>query len=193
MGVDWTDQAHPTSHCWFSYNPIDPSSAPACSFLACQNPKPTLILSLVQCETCLIVVHTHHLSSLQTKTSNTINYIPPCRPSFFGDNENDEDHKSERHFWSHTSTLPKPCAVCKRKSVANSLFGNNRASTMPTLEIMTKGATNNKSPVAGGSPKLSGTIGGLQCLWCSRSYHRQCWDQISNHEDKNKCDYGVLR
>ncbi|CAF0894464.1 unnamed protein product [Rotaria sordida] len=192
IGVDWSDQAHPISHCWFPYNPNDLSSAPACSFLSCQNRKPTLLLSLVQCESCLIVVHTHHLSNLQTTKTNITNYMPSCRPSFCDDNENDKENKHDRHFWSNISILSKPCTICKRKSMSNSLFGNTRPSTMSTLEIMNKGINNNKSPVPG-SPKLSGITAGLQCLWCSRSYHRQCWDQISNQDDKNKCDYGVFR
>ncbi|CAF2313531.1 unnamed protein product [Rotaria sp. Silwood2] len=192
IGVDWTDQAYPISHCWFPYNPTDPSSAPACSFLSCQNPKPTLVLSLVQCESCLIVVHTHHLSNLRTTKSNITKYMPSCRPSFCDDNDNAGKNKHDRHFWSNISILAKPCTSCKRKSMSNSLFGNSRASPVPTSDIMTKGISNNKSPVPG-SPQLSGTAGGLQCLWCSRGYHRQCWEQISNQDDKNKCDYGVFR
>ncbi|CAF3337328.1 unnamed protein product [Rotaria sp. Silwood1] len=192
IGVDWSDQAHSVSHCWFPYSPTDPSSAPACSFLSCQNPKPTLVLSLVQCESCLIVVHTHHLSNLRTTKSNITHYMPSCRPSFCDDNDNDKKTNHDRHFWSNTSILPKPCAICKRKSMSTSLFGNSRASPLPTLDVMTKGISNNRSSVPG-SPQLSGTAGGLQCLWCSRGYHRQCWEQISNQDDKNKCDYGVYR
>ncbi|CAF4730451.1 unnamed protein product, partial [Rotaria magnacalcarata] len=79
--------------CWFPYTSTDPSSAPSCCFLSCQNPRPTLVLSLVQCEACLIVVHTHHLSNLRTTTSNITNCMPSCRPSFCDDHESDEQHK----------------------------------------------------------------------------------------------------
>ncbi|CAF3189583.1 unnamed protein product [Rotaria socialis] len=192
FGVDWTEQAHPLSHCWFPYTLTDPSSAPSCYFLSCQNPRPTLVLSLVQCESCLIVVHTHHLSNLRTTKSNITNCMPPCRPSFCDDHEPDEQHKRDRHFWLNTIVLAKPCAFCKRKSMSSSLFNNTRASTMPTLDLMPKSITNSKSPVPG-SPQLSGPTGGLQCVWCSRGYHRQCWEHISNQDDKNKCDYGIFR
>jgi hypothetical protein len=190
-GVDWTDQARPTSHCWFPYNPTDPASSPACSFFSCKNPKPTLILSLVQCESCLIVVHTHHLTNIRPATILT-NHMPLCRPTFFDHNENEEQNKFDRHFWYNASILSKPCALCKRKSTSTSIFSNTRPSTMPTLDIMTKGLNNNKSPIPG-SPQMSGTASGIQCLWCSRSYHRRCWEQIFNQDDKNKCDYGVYR
>jgi hypothetical protein len=64
---------------------------------------------------------------------------------------------------------------------------------MPSLDAMTKGSPN-KSPLPdNSSPKISGTSSGFQCLWCLRGYHRRCWDQVFNQDDKNKCDYGVLR
>ncbi|UJR25733.1 hypothetical protein I4U23_007084 [Adineta vaga] len=187
-GVDWTDRTYSTSHCWYPYIPTDLTSSPACSFFSCKNPKPSLLLALVQCESCFLIVHTHHLSNLSTIQTNL---MPSCRPSFFDDN--DEPNKSDQHFWSNISVLSKPCTFCKRKSMSNPIFsGNNRPSTMPTLDIMTKGITYSKSPIPD-SPKLSGSTGGLQCLWCSRGYHRRCWEQIFNHEDRNKCDYGVFR
>jgi hypothetical protein len=60
---------------------------------------------------------------------------------------------------------------------------------MPLVEMM----NNNKSPIPG-SPQSPGTSSsGLQCLWCSRSYHRRCWEQVFTNDDKHKCDYGVYR
>jgi hypothetical protein len=145
------------------------------------------MLSLIQCESCLIVVHTHHLTNLRTSELN--NSIPPCRPSFSDINDNEQsNHKFDQHFWSNISMLSKPCAFCKRKSISTSLFGTSRPSTIPVVEMM-----NNKSPIPG-SPRLSPTShGGLQCLWCSRSYHRRCWEQAFTNDDKQKCDYGVYR
>ncbi|CAF1186739.1 unnamed protein product [Adineta steineri] len=194
-GVDWTDRASSTSHCWFPYHQTDPASSPACAFFSCKNPKPTLILSLVQCESCFIVVHNHHLLNLRTSTTTAAaasktNFMPLCRPSFFDD---DEQNKVDRHYWSPVSILTKPCAFCKRKSISNVLFsGNTRPSTMPTFDIASRGFGYNKSPIPE-SPKLSRTTNGLQCLWCSRGYHRRCWEQIFNHDDKHKCDYGIFR
>ena len=148
------------------------------------------MLSLIQCESCLIVIHTHHLSN--SRTTTLTNYMPQCRPSFSDDNESGEQNKLDRHFWYNVSILSKPCAFCKRKSASSSLFGTTRPSTMPTLDILNKGSTNNQSPIPG-SLQISGATSGLQCLWCSRSYHRRCWEQIANQDEKTKCDYGVFR
>lgn len=185
-GIDWTDRAYSTSHCWFPYTSNDLTSTPACSFFSCTNPKPSL-LKIVQCELCFLVVHTHHLSNHSAIKPNS---MPPCRPSFFNE---DEQNKFDQHFWTNISVFSKPCAFCKRKSMSNPIFSvNNRPSTMPTVDIMTKSITSAKSPLPD-SPKLSGITGGLQCLWCSRGYHRRCWEHVFNNEDKHKCDYGVFR
>jgi hypothetical protein len=134
-------------------------------------------------------------SRTRTLLSTVTNCMPPCRPSFVDtiiQNEKDEQNKFDRHFWSHLPSLTKPCAFCKRKSMSSSFFGTARPSTMPMLDIMTNGMIYNKSPIPG-SPKLPGSSSGLQCLWCSRCYHRRCWEQVFNEDDKNKCDYGIFR
>ncbi|CAF4354384.1 unnamed protein product, partial [Rotaria sordida] len=33
---------------------------------------------------------------------------------------------------------------------------------------------------------------GLVCLWCSRSYHRACWERLAVQDDKIECDYGIF-
>ena len=188
-----------TSHCWFPYTPNDPSSSQTCCFFSCQNPRPALILSLLQCESCLIVVHTHHLIDLQqtaaaTKPRILSHSMPACRPSFVDavtPADHDEHRRTDRHFWSHVAMLTKPCAVCKRKSMSSSLFGNTRASTMPVSDMMN--STINEPSARSNSRKVSASYGCLQCLWCSRGYHRRCWEQIADDEDKTKCDYGVFR
>ena len=186
-GTDWTDRAYPTAHCWFPYTPADPTSSPPCSFFSCKNPKPPILLALVQCESCFLIVHTHHLSNLSAVRNSS---MPACRPSF---HDEDEQDRSDRHFWSPITALSKPCAFCKRKSMSNPIFsGANRPSTMPTLDIMTKGVSYSKSPLPD-SPKPLTTAGGLQCLWCTRGYHRRCWEQVFTHEDRNRCDYGIFR
>jgi hypothetical protein len=126
--------------------------------------------------------------------------ILPCRPSFSesikpnaNNKEINDQNKLDRHYWKHVSILTKPCALCKRKSVSSSLFGSGRPSTMPSLEVMAKGTSNKNHLTHSTSPKMSGTSSGFQCLWCSRGYHRRCWDQVFNQDEKHKCDYGVLR
>lgn len=104
-----------------------------------------------------------------------------------------DQNKLDRHYWTHVSILTKPCALCKRKSMSSSLFGSGRPSTMPSLDGAVKGASSKNLLPDNTSPKMSGTSSGFQCLWCSRGYHRRCWDQVFNDDEKHKCDYGVLR
>ena len=193
-GVDWSDRARPTSHCWFPHKAHDVSSYQACAFFSCKEPKGNHSVNFVQCESCSIAVHTHHLIDLPATATTTTNYIPPCRPSFSESSQEKTDQsKADRHYWSHASILTKPCALCRRKSVSSSLFGGGRPSTMPSLDAMARGASSKGPLTSGSSPKMSGTSSGYQCLWCSRSYHRRCWDQVSNQDEKNRCDYGALR
>ncbi|CAF0846433.1 unnamed protein product [Rotaria sp. Silwood1] len=192
-GIDWSDRARPTSHCWFPYKPNDLSTSQPCALFSCKDPKSYNLSEFVQCESCLLIVHTHHLVDLQIITTNT---IPPCRPSFSESvsvNDINYQSKFDRHYWSHVSILTKPCALCKRKSMSTSLFGSGRPSTMPSLDGTIKSPTC-KSPLPdSSSPKLSGISSGFQCLWCSRTYHRRCWDKMFKHDENNKCDYGILR
>ncbi len=194
-GIDWSDRARPTSHCWFTYKPTDLSSSQPCAFFSCKDPKSTQFVEFVYCESCSLIVHTHHLIDLQ-QTTTTTNLIPQCRPSFSESSTYSEmidQNKFDRHYWAQVSVLTKTCALCKRKSTSSSFFSGGRPSTMPSLDAMTKG-TSSKSPLPeSSSPKVSGTSSGFQCLWCLRGYHRRCWDQMFNQDDKNKCDYGVLR
>lgn len=187
-GVDWTDQACSVSHCWFPYYATDPSSTPACSFYSCKNPKPSLILAVVRCESCLLVVHTHHLTN--QRTSDLINSIPPCRASFSDLHENEHTNELDGHFWSSISSLSKPCAYCKRKSNSSSIFGINRPTTS---NVVADTRSNNQSPIPGTPPFTGTSNSGLQCSWCSRSYHRRCWEQLFIQDEKQKCDYGVYR
>ncbi|CAF1094302.1 unnamed protein product [Rotaria magnacalcarata] len=192
-GIDWSERACPTSHCWFSYKLNDLSSSQPCALVSCKDSKSNNPSEFVQCESCLLIVHTHHLIDSSIIISKI---IPACRPSFSESitaNEMINQNKFDRHYWLHIPVLTKPCVLCKRKSMSSSLFGSGRPSTMPSLDAMTKSPTY-KSPLPDStSPKLCGTSNGFQCLWCSRSYHRRCWDQITRHDEYNKCDYGVLR
>ncbi|CAF1401435.1 unnamed protein product [Adineta ricciae] len=200
-GVDWSDRATPTSHCWFPYKMTDISSAQPCGFFSCREPKSNQFVEFLQCESCSLIVHTHHLLDLQAATTSTTNLIPPCRPSFsepinpnsYSQKDINDPNRFDRHYWSHVSILTKPCALCKRKSMSSSIFGGNRPSTMPSLDAMTKGSSSRTLGGDSTSPKMSGISSGFQCLWCLRGYHRRCWDQIFNQDEKNKCDYGVLK
>ena len=192
-GVDWSDRARPTSHCWFPYKSQDITSSQACAFFSCKDPKSNHAIDFIQCESCLVIVHTYHLVDLPS-TYTTTNYIPPCRPSFSESTQDkNNQNKPDRHYWSHVSLLTKPCALCRRKSISSSLFSANRPSTMPSLDMMNKGASVKYSFNNSSNPKTSATSSGYQCLWCSRSYHRWCWNQVADQDEKNKCDYGAFR
>jgi len=122
------------------------------------------------------------LTNLRTNDLKTS--IPSCRPSFIDENQSEY---VDRHFWSNISILTKPCAFCKRKSASSSIFTQSKTTNSPTTDLI-----NNKSPIPG-SPLLSATSCGFQCLWCSRSYHRRCWEQVFTQNDKQICDYGVYQ
>jgi len=192
-GVDWSDRTRPTSHCWFPYKSTDLSSSHPCAYFSCKDPKFSQTTECVHCESCSIYVHTYHLIDFQQSQTIT-NFIPPCRPSFSESstyNEMIDQNKFDRHYWARVSMLTKPCALCKRKSTSTSFFGSGRPSTMPSIEPPQSKltlSTDNTSPKT-----LASSSGGFQCLWCSRGYHRRCWDQIFTQDDKNKCDYGILK
>lgn len=194
FGVDWSERARPTSHCWFPFKLHDATSSQICAFFSCKDPKSTNSMEFVRCESCSVVVHMHHLINLPL-TSTTTNYIPPCRPSFSESNQQDrmDQNKADRHYWSHVSILTKPCVLCRRKSMSSSIFGTGRPSTMPTMDAKNRNSNNKNSLTSSSSPKMAGTSSGYQCLWCSRSYHRRCWDRVADQDEKNKCDYGALR
>jgi hypothetical protein len=190
-GIDWSDRARPTSHIWFPYKLNDPSAAQPCALCPCKDSKSNQVSDFVQCVSCLNVVHTQHLVDMPTTNS-----IRPCRLTFsesINSNAKDNQTNFDRHYWLYASILTKPCAFCKRKSMSGSLFGSGRPSTMPSLDAMTKGANPKSPPPSSTSPKMSEISSGFQCLWCSRGYHRRCWDRIYDQGEKNKCDYGVLR
>ena len=72
-GVDWSERARPTAHCWFPYKSTDPSSSQPCAYVSCKDPKSTQLVEFIHCESCSLIVHTHHLTDLQqTTTTNPI-------------------------------------------------------------------------------------------------------------------------
>ncbi|CAF4113840.1 unnamed protein product, partial [Rotaria sordida] len=199
-GVDWSDRARPTSHCWFPYTFNYPSTAQRCAYATCSNRKPTVLMPFLQCGSCGLTVHAHHLNDSHATEDNVLS---SCRPSFI-DNPiseklyvNGEDNPSnfDKHFWTHIPTLTEPCVYCNRKSIPKGLFVARfgQTSTRPALHITCQDTTITSTLSKSCSPKMSHTSTGLLCLWCFRSYHQQCWEHLNAEEDKIKCDYGLLR
>lgn len=182
-GVDWSDNARPSSHCWFPVTSNDESIAQPCEYVSCTEQKSAIL----QCGSCALIVHSHHLNDLKVTNANS---IPPCRPSF-----SDNSSKYDEHFWSHVSVLSTPCAHCRRKSVANTLFGNgfNQFSIVPPSEIFHEVTSIISSISDTFSPKTSKSPRGLICLWCSQGYHQSCWEQLATVDNINQCDYGIFR
>ncbi|CAF1144510.1 unnamed protein product, partial [Rotaria sordida] len=115
-GVDWSDRARPTSHCWFPYTSNYPSTAQRCAYATCSNRKPTVLMPFLQCGSCGLTVHAHHLNDSHATEDNVLS---SCRPSFI-DNPiseklyvNGEDNPSnfDKHFWTHIPTLTEPFEI----------------------------------------------------------------------------------
>ncbi|CAF3119080.1 unnamed protein product [Rotaria socialis] len=199
-GVEWSDRVRPTSHCWFSFTSTDASTAQSCIYATCPNLKSKHPLALLQCGSCDIVIHSHHLNNVK---STEVDLLPICRPSFVENQKSrsanieseNNPPKYDRHFWSQVNTLPKPCTYCQRTSKPNNLFGSGtgRSSPISSLDIVGQ-LTSAMSALPGNfSPKMSKPSRGLICLWCSRGYHESCWQQLAEQDDMIHCDYGILR
>ncbi len=199
-GVDWSDRARPTSHCWFPFTSNDPLTTQSCAYVSCTDRKSTCQSTLLHCESCALVVHSHHLNDSQ---ANKASFLPYCRSSFI-DNITTENSlldgeenpsKYDRHFWSHVSVLPKPCMHCQRTSMATSLFGSGsgRLSTMSPLDITGQFTSIINSISENFNLSTSESSSGLVCLWCSQVYHRSCWEHLAAQDNKIQCDYGIFR
>jgi hypothetical protein len=184
-GVDWSDRARPTSHCWFPITSDDSFSVEQCAYVSCTNETPIYQSTLLQCGSCALVVHSHHLNDLQAAKAD---FLPPCRLSFVDGEDNQS--KYDQHFWSHVSLLPKPCAYCQHISMATNLFEReySRLSTMSALDIV----DHVTSAIGNLNSTISESSDGLICLWCSRGYHRSCWELVAE-DDKIQCDYGIFQ
>jgi hypothetical protein len=195
-GVDWSDSARPSSHCWFPLTCNDASIAQPCEYVSCMEQKSTI----VQCGSCALTVHSHHLNDLGVTNADL---IPPCRPSFIDNttpinsllNREDNPLKYDEHFWSHVSVLSTPCVHCQQTSVTNTLFGsgNNQLWMASPSEILDQVTSIISSISENLSPKMSKSSHGLVCLWCSRGYHQSCWEQLADDDNKIRCDYGIFR
>jgi hypothetical protein len=166
-GVDWSENARPTSHCWLPQLSQNSSTSCLCSYISCQKHQSMTDSSSVQCPTCSLSIHSIHLSDL----SATDDSITPCRSSFTDERTPDDTGMHDQHHWSYAPTLPTPCTLCKRKSLKqNSGYSNTAATTVTADEPSS----------------------GLVCMWCSQGYHRQCWESIRDKANNSKCDYGEL-
>ena len=184
-GVDWSNHAHPTSHCWFPIASNELSTAPSCAYVPCTNQESIFL----RCGSCDLVVHSHHLNDSQVIKTDS---LPHCRLSFVDDNVNPS--KYDQHFWSHVSELPKPCMHCQRTSIATTLFvdGFDQLTTMSASDIAGQFTSMMNSTPRNFIQKLSESSSGIVCLWCAQNYHQLCWERFGTKDD-HQCDYGIYR
>jgi hypothetical protein len=155
---------------------------------------------ILQCGTCTLTVHWHHLNDLEV---TNLDLIPTYRPSFIGNttstksllNSKDNLSKYDEHCWSHVSLISTPYAHCQRPSVANTSFGsgNNQLWMGSPSEILDQVTSMISSISENPNSKTSKSSGGLVCLWCSRSYHQSCWEQLTADNNNIQCDYGIFQ
>ncbi|CAF4715614.1 unnamed protein product [Rotaria sp. Silwood1] len=197
-GVDWSDQARSTSHCWFPSN--YPSTAKHCTYAACSNLKSIVQMPFLECGSCGLVLHAHHLNDSHTTEENV---LLSCRPSFIDNPISVESHTDaednssnyDKHFWTYVPTLTEPCVYCKRKSIRKNLFaaGISQTSMASASNITCQNESIESIVPRHSNSNMSQTATGLICLWCSRSCHRRCWEYLDAENDKIKCDYGLLQ
>ncbi|CAF1135048.1 unnamed protein product [Rotaria sordida] len=184
-GVDWSDRARPSSHCWFPLTSDVSSAAQSCVYGSCAKRKQTGQSALLQCASCDLIMHAHHLTSSSTANNDS---IQSCRPSFVDNTEQgnslmdnkDNPLKFDEHFWSHVSTLLKPCMHCQPTSMVSPLDIIDQMKSMISCIPGTL------------SDDLLDASHGLVCLWCYRCYHHSCWEQLAP-QDKLHCDYGIFQ
>jgi len=107
-------------------------------------------------------MHTDHLIDLQA-TPNAHNLIPLCRSSFMDSDMTHDISLHDQHEWSCSPMLSRRCEYCNRKLLLSTPNDDDH--------------------------RISS---GFVCLWCSRGYHRRCWENMSDDVKKSKCDYGVF-
>ena len=121
FGVDWSDSAYPTFHCWLPYGSNDSSSVPLCFHTSCTRSPPISVNTLVQCGSCTISVHKDHIADA-LNTNDAHNYIPPCRPSFSLSSIANDYSEHDRHHWSLVPKLKRPCMRCNRKNMPRNAY-----------------------------------------------------------------------
>jgi hypothetical protein len=193
FGVDWSDKAHSTSHCWFPYCSKNSSPVPSCAYTLCTISQSIHASTFVQCGSCTIFVHRDHVAHLE-KTVDIYNHIPPCRPSFSDSSIADNYSEHDRHYWSPVSALMKPCMRCKQKNMSQTLnVDNARILTVPTKCSISQDNIREIHVMEQSDSKLIGPSSSLVCLWCSKGCHRRCWESMNDDDEQNKCDYGKFK
>ena len=193
FGVDWSERTYSTAHCWFPYCFNKSLPHPSCAYTLCRISQSINTSTFVQCGTCEIFIHRDHLVECKT-AANIRGYILPCRPSFYDSNETENHNEYNQHHWSFVPVLKKSCMRCRRKAISRTFTdGNIRTSTISsetcTSQVSVKANDIKKLP----DSKPLKSSSGLVCLWCSRTCHQQCWENVSDTEDQKKCDYGKFK
>jgi hypothetical protein len=194
FGVDWSDKARSTFHCWFPYESIDRSRVPMCAYALCTISQSFRGDSFIQCGSCTISIHKEHAADLQ-RTTDLSNLIPPCRPSFSDRTTEEDPNTHDRHYWSHIPTLTKPCILCQRKTLSRTVATKKtKTLTIPSESCILQGNAAGMYLLQDGNSKRRKPSSGLICLWCSQECHWRCWENMNdNDEDQNKCDYGKFK
>lgn len=104
-GVDWSDGARPTSHCWLPSISIDQASEERCG-------------------SCAVLLHSQH---------STLDSLPACLPSFFDDDDDEVSQIVDQHFWSRVPVLTEPCAHCERLGTSLNAFDSKLITPLATV------------------------------------------------------------
>lgn len=189
-GVDWSNRATPTSHCWFPAMSNDSSNGQTCMYVSCGKLKPADSSPLLKCGSCELLIHSHHLNNSHASSGDI---LPPCRPSFI-DRKNYPSQDDE-HCWSNVPVLSEPCSYCRRQSMSKNVFSDigDRLLTLSTMDIIDEVTSIINPKTGSSSPKSSKSSTNFVCLWCQRGYHQVCLEKIVAEHGKGQCDYGIFR
>ena len=183
-GVDWSERAQPTSHCWFPYPDGNRVPHVICSYATCSVSPSTRQSSWIQCGSCGIIIHNEHLTDCDP-LNDFYNHISPCRSSFSDDSLKEDPKNWDQHFWSPISSLKNPCIRCKRKIIFKVRYRSDERDSMNAVH---------PRRLHGSSLEKAQRKQGFICLWCKQVCHQQCWNSMDpDEEDRKKCDYGQYK
>lgn len=183
-GVDWSEGAQPTSHCWFLYPDGGHVPRVICSYATCSVSPSARHSSWIQCGSCGIIIHNEHCID-GDPLNDFDNHILPCRSSFSDDSFEEDPKKWDQHFWSPISVLKNPCIRCKHKVTSKVRYRSDERHSMNTVD---------PRGLHGSSSEKTKRKQGFICLWCKQVCHQQCWNSMDpDEEDWNICDYGQYK